>query len=195
MKRSIIILAFFFSFTDFAQTINGISVDSTSVSQKNDNPSFNKPNFGFNKEDATFKTYSDKDYIVYDVEGYTQKELYNAMLLGLSKLFNNPDKVLTKVENELITVNTVSEYYLLDDSNRYALSYTVRFYFKDGKIRVDKPIVNSIITKTGKEIKDVAGWIKMFNSTILTVGHFGREVNNTILSYLTKSFSKEDTDW
>lgn len=194
MRNVFVILALLVSITGFAQTKRtGVKIVAKAPTEKVV-PTFSMPNFKF-KSNATFTTGSDKEFIVYEAIGYKQSELYNSMLLGISKLFKNPDKVLTKVENELITVNAITDYCINYSKYVYAFSYTIQFQFKDGKIRVDTPIVNAFIPTSGEHKSNVAGWISTQGNYNEVKPGFEKGINTEIYTFLMKSFSKEDTEW
>lgn len=199
MKKILLFLVLLVPLAGFAQskkvgTKRTPSSRTVATLQKKVAPSFSMPTFQFNSN-ATFTTGTDKEFIVYEAIGYKQSELYNAMLLGISKLFKNPDKVITKVENELITVNAMTDYCINYSKYAYAFSYTIKFQFKDGKIRVDTPIVNAFIPTSGKHLDNVAGWIRTQGNYSEIKPGFETGINSEIYTFLTKSFSKEDTDW
>lgn len=195
MKKILLFIAFIIPLTASAQTKRTIATKKvTTTQQKKVMPTFSMPTFHFNP-DATFTTSTENEYIVYEAVGYKQNELYDAMLLGISKLFKNPDKVLTKVENQLITVNAISDYCVHYSKYVYAFSYTIKFQFKDGKIRVDTPIVNAFIPTSGEHKDNVAGWIRTQKNYNEVKPGFEKGMNSEIYTFLTKSFSKEDTDW
>ena len=89
---------------------------------------------------------SSKNYIILPFDGQTQKELYSIFLNKLNGLFVSPKNVLSTVEYESISVNGVAKRLIHDNVNTaYDLNYTLFFQFKDGRIRIDKPIINKII--------------------------------------------------
>lgn len=198
MKKLLLLLALVIPMVGFSQS-KKTRTDKSAKTQKvtspqKEFPTFSKPTFKFNS-DATFTTGTDKSFIIYEASGYTQNELYSAMLLGISKLFKNPDKVLTKVDNELITVNAITDYCVKYHNYVYAFAYTIQFQFKDGKIRVDTPIVNAFIPTSGEHKSNVSGWIRTQDNYSEVKPGFEKGINTEIYNFLTKSFSKEDTDW
>ena len=89
---------------------------------------------------------SSKNYVVLPIDGKTQKELYSIFLNKLNGLFVSPKDVLNPVESESISVNGLAKRQVHDTMNTaYDLNYTLVFQFKDGKIRVDHPIINKMI--------------------------------------------------
>ena len=56
------------------------------------------PLFIFDSEGG-LSTEGGKEFMVYELDGWSQKELYDKVILGISQLFTYPDKVMTKVEN------------------------------------------------------------------------------------------------
>lgn len=89
---------------------------------------------------------SSKQYVVLPIEGKTQKELYAIFLNKLNGLFVSPKDVLNPVEYESISVNGLAKRLVHDTMNTaYDLNYTLVFQFKDGKVRVDRPLINKMI--------------------------------------------------
>ena len=91
---------------------------------------------------AGLKSASDttKDYLVLEIPGKTKADLYTRMLLYLNKVYVSPKDVISKVENESITITGYASgvvqrnYYHVFDIN-----YTVNCEFRDGKIRLNAP--------------------------------------------------------
>lgn len=154
-------------------------------------PTFAKANFLFSK-DATYYTEDGKNYIVYDAKGYTQKELYNKVLLGVSKLFRNPDKVITKFENEFITINGYNSDCVKYSNLWFSYTYSVKIQFKDDKIRIDTPL----ITGSGSdEIRsNTEGWIKTQENYNEVKPYFESSMNDLINAFLDSSFLTNE-DW
>lgn len=157
-------------------------------------PTITAPEFVF-KEDATFTTGTDNEYIIYKATGYKKAELYNAVLLGLYKLYLKPEQVLSTLDNEIIIVNGRSPYCVRYKSSDYAFSYSIRFLFKDGKIRVDTPIARAFIPDSGEERSNIAGWMKVQDNYDQVKPGFEGGIKNEIMKILLLAFSKTENNW
>lgn len=79
------------------------------------------------------------DYVVLETPNATQAELYNSTLAYLQTQYQNPDAVLTVIENEQITINGLAKDQIKDPY--VSLYYNLVFRFKDGKLRMDMPVM------------------------------------------------------
>ena len=91
-----------------------------------------------------------KDFIVLDYENKTQTELYNAVYMLLNSMYVNPQKVLSTVDNNSISINGISTnaiYRKKDMSwliSTFDINYTISLQFKDNKIRINNPSINNM---------------------------------------------------
>lgn len=155
-------------------------------------PFFTEPQFKFSSM-ADLSTADGKDFVVYELEGWKQKELYDKMVLGISKLFTYPDKVMTKVENELVTVNGY-EGDAFSWGKGYFVSYyySLKFQFKDGKIRVD-PVIRGYEGNRG--MASVSQWMTTQGNYNEVKPKFEKAINSLIYMFLQKSFDTSNDDW
>ncbi|MBO7294240.1 MAG: DUF4468 domain-containing protein [Bacteroidaceae bacterium] len=101
-----------------------------------------------------------KPYIVIEMPGQTKAELYKQILVNVSYCYKSPNDVISSIENEVISINgyedtfwgmkTLGQWIYLD------AKYVIKIHFKDGKVRVDSPIVSDI----GPYNNDFEGRIK-----------------------------------
>ncbi|NQX42538.1 protein of unknown function [Pedobacter steynii] len=96
---------------------------------------------------------STKNYVVVDMQGKSQQDLYKKSLIYLSGLYVSPKEVLSTIENESITVNSTAKNAIkmkvLFLNPSWDVNYTITFQFKDGKLRIADPTVNRMYTTTG----------------------------------------------
>lgn len=94
-----------------------------------------KPN-GFMSKDQ-------KDYIVVEVAGAKQKELYTNVLNAINTLYTNPQNGLNVLDGESISLSASKRRAFKASAGimnyDYDADYTLSFLFKDGKIRVNSP--------------------------------------------------------
>lgn len=89
---------------------------------------------------------SSKQFVVIPFEGKTQSELYKLILNSLNGMYVSPKDVLNPVESESVSVNAISKYAIHDEmGTAYNLNYTLVLLFKDGRLRVDAPVINKMI--------------------------------------------------
>jgi len=90
------------------------------------------------------------DYVVINVPGVRQQDLYKNVLSVLSTMYKNPKEVLSTVDGESITITGYESKILpvkervvvtqiVKSKSVYDVSYTMSILFKDGKMRVDRP--------------------------------------------------------
>jgi len=84
---------------------------------------------------------STKNYIVIDAPGISKADLYKRTLIYLSKQFVSPKDVVSNVENESVTINSVDVVPVRGFSN-FTVNYTLTIEFKDSKLRVLSPSLN-----------------------------------------------------
>ena len=94
-------------------------------------------------------------YFIYSLESLTQKEIFHKMILALNDSYVDFDKVVSKIENEAITVNGYS---LIKEPNVFTIgdepnslvyeligiNYRFSFKIKDGKMRVEAPYISNV---------------------------------------------------
>jgi len=94
---------------------------------------------------------SDKDYIVIDFPNNTQEELFKRVLLFVNSSFVSPKDVISKVDNELISLNGFAKDAVKGNFiGSFDLNYTISIQFKDGRIRINAPSINKMINISTK---------------------------------------------
>lgn len=97
---------------------------------------------------------TENNYVILYAPGYTNSELYSKMLIGLNDFYTDIDKVATKIDNHAITINATTKpgKTLLipkkSNSSVYEIEeihYRLSFKFKNDKVRIDLPIVKSLV--------------------------------------------------
>ena len=122
----------------------------------------NQVNFKM-QSDATLKSEDGKDFIVIPFEGKSVQDLYTLVEMNVTTQYNSAKDVLSTVENEVISINGISEesiskgYPKSNSGNgsksrthnkrkpigyySFTIQYVLNLRFKDGKIRVDAPTI------------------------------------------------------
>ena len=165
-------------------------------------------NFGI-QSDGTFKNVIDgKTFVVIERDGKSQSELYSEILIAITRLYNSPKDVISKVENEVISVNGISEDCVTQNlsmgmKNIYSIQYILQFQFKDGKIRVEAPVVSRFFTHNNPDVKPFSGWLNVQNifkkgmpnpKKQNTIDDFNNTFNDIINNIISNKVSN-DEDW
>lgn len=83
------------------------------------------------------------DYAVVEVPKTSQQELYNNVLKSINSLYSNPQKGLTLVNGQSITLSAYQKKAFKVSGGisgvHYDVDYNLTFLFKDGRIRVNAP--------------------------------------------------------
>ena len=83
------------------------------------------------------------EFLIIDIPGKTQEQLYKATLVYLNGTFRNPKNVITAVESESVIVNAYTDAFGANSElKNYELWYNLNMKFKDGKIRFEPIIVD-----------------------------------------------------
>ncbi|MBB2950199.1 MULTISPECIES: DUF4468 domain-containing protein [Sphingobacterium] len=112
-----------------------------------------------------FVSSDNSDYTVVEVPNVKQVDLYKNVLNAINTIYRNPQKGLSVVEGESISIAAYEEEVLpIKLSNglgktlrKYDLSYTLTFLFKDGKIRINSPDFEARRYVEGS-YKGASGW-------------------------------------
>lgn len=104
------------------------------------------------KDGGLYVCDSDKDYIVYDFDGISAKDLYSKVKTAVIDIYVSGKNVASENEGEILSVNGVSKDDIFIKSmgltHRLTMNYNLTFKFKDGKIRIDLPNINYIQTQS-----------------------------------------------
>lgn len=108
--------------------------------------------FSQNKLELTPKGLTSVDdpkanYLIFEKKG-SQKELFNNIMAFVGSMFVSPKDVLSSSEYEVITINGITskgiEIKKLWGGLPMSVDYTIVFFFKDDKIRVNIPSINKM---------------------------------------------------
>ncbi|WP_075559894.1 DUF4468 domain-containing protein [Parabacteroides timonensis] len=91
------------------------------------------------------------DYLIFDYPEFSQRDLYEKVLLTVGEHFTSPKDVLSTVENKQVSIAcTVGKGVKRTDFHSFDISFKLVFEFKDNKIKVNAPIINKMTTVTHK---------------------------------------------
>lgn len=105
------------------------------------------PNGFVDSEDHT------KNYLVLEFPNKTKEELFNETMIYLTKNYVSSKDVISKVDNEVITINAYSSIPVTVGFQKYTNRYTISFSFKDSKVKIDSPTVDLSYISSGNLYK------------------------------------------
>ncbi|WP_163178451.1 hypothetical protein [Bacteroides sp. 51] len=162
-------------------------------------------------EDGTFHNEDGKEYIVISCNGETQSEIYNKVLLAISNLYTASSDVINKVENEMVSINTtkLDAYYekVMGLPLRKHFNCSFKFRVKDEYLRIDAPVIHSVITGNPNAIgsdlhqspfrRDISGYFKngeLSPKKKRLYDEINNAINKDINAIITKAFTKDDNN-
>lgn len=92
----------------------------------------------------TFNGFKDKNdlsrnYVVFKIEDVSKEDMYNRVLKYVTQTYRSSKDVVSKHENEVITINAYEPKQIHVKALKYDIHYTIVLSFKDGKIKIDSP--------------------------------------------------------
>tara|TARA_Y100001951_G_C11155205_1_gene191536 strand:+ start:122 stop:658 length:537 start_codon:yes stop_codon:yes gene_type:complete len=88
-----------------------------------------------------FTTADKKGYLVLEAEA-SQYDLYKATERYLHSIYTNPDKALSTIDGEMITIHAQQPQSVRRNKmHGFDMAYSISLAFKDGKVKVDAPSV------------------------------------------------------
>jgi len=110
-----------------------------------------------------------KNYVVFDYDSISKEKLYANVLKFITTNYKSAKDVVSKVDNEIITINAFQPKQIKAKTLKYDISYTVVINFKDNKIKIDSPTFECTSYSFNKQYR-----LTMSGSN----GGFGSEVTN-----------------
>lgn len=159
-----------------------------------------------------------KDFVVIEKSGKEQKDLFNTVKSFATQFYSSPKDVISESGSEIITLNGVS----LNDvyckkglgAVSFKTNYTLVFQFKDGKIRINRPIINSMRGESRTLGGDLSGLYQLVLTkdddiangydriVIFNKGKYKKEAKesiealfNTIIDKAINYIQKPQEDW
>lgn len=88
---------------------------------------------------------STKNYVIIEFPKKSKNNLYKNTLIYLTGIYNNPNEVISSVENELIVINGLNQSIRGELAfYEYQMYYNLKILFKDGKLKFE-PIIKELI--------------------------------------------------
>ena len=158
------------------------------------------------QSDGTFRTVDGKEFIVIQKDGKSASELYNEVLQSVTLQYNSAKDVVSKVDNSVISINGIASDCvtlsgMLGVKILFSIQYILQFQFKDGRIRVEAPVLSRLFTNNAPDIKPISGWLKVQNvfkkgkpnpKKQSTIDDFEKTVNGLINRIINPQKVKED---
>lgn len=158
--------------------------------------------FKFSKEGFT-------DFVVTEVPGKTQSELYKKAIDWVAVTYKNPKEVIkAQIENDYIRITGFSDNLLLFNAmgkKYYSSDYTIEISFKDGKYKFDVTSVNLLGTNSEPkmELQNMDEYYKsngQIKSTYKyfpdTFPKFFNDLNKELEAFLkSDSIPSKKSDW
>ena len=158
------------------------------------------------QSDGSFKTVDGNEFVVVQKEGKSASELYNEVLQSVTLQYNSAKDVVSKVDNSVISINGIASDCvqmsgMLGVKVVFSIQYILQFQFKDGKIRVEAPVLSRLFTKDTPDIKPISGWLKVQSvfkkdkpnpKKQSTIDDFENTLNGLINSILTPQKAQDD---
>lgn len=101
------------------------------------------------QRNGTFVNPEGGDYIVVEYEGKTASELYSMVKNNVMSFYKNPKEVMSENEPEMISIRGFHDKAWYSGAY-FGAFYNLSFRFKDGKIRIDRPVIDSQLARTSE---------------------------------------------
>ncbi len=148
-----------------------------------------------------------KPYIVVEYDGKTVQELYSLVKSNVMTLYKSPQNIMSENYPKEISIQALSN--ILEESYKfgegfvsYRAYYNYIFHFKDGKIKIDAPLIdpNLYVTSTGATYSKtfeslIKGWFDKNGEIKKKKLNNVRKIENTFnlpINYLLGSSNDED---
>lgn len=95
--------------------------------------------FSLTKDGFVSTEDTSKNFVVYSIDDASKEKLYANVLKYLTTTYKSAKDVLSKVDNEVITINAMQPKYINAKTLKYDIRYTLTIHFKDGRIKIDAP--------------------------------------------------------
>lgn len=110
--------------------------------------------FSVNKYGSYEVPYSSNDYYVITFPSQTQSQLYTAALKAVTRNFVSAKDVVSKVEDEMISVNAIHRF--TENYGAFSLTYDVNYSFemefREGRVRINAPRIIRITDQYGERV-------------------------------------------
>lgn len=157
--------------------------------------------------DGTFHTRDGRNFVVVPFQGKTAHQIFSSIFVNVSEVYKDPkQKVIITIDGSSVSVRAYDPKLTFVNPGEYCGGYyNLNFEIKDGKVKVDAPEVDDILTRTkdGVREKDFSkltrSWYqeaslqtKYQDNAVYTESEFNAFINGV----LTGNFvGDSDNDW
>ena len=106
--------------------------------------------------DGTFHLRDGRNFVVVPFEGKTAHEIYSTLFTNASEVYRDPkQKVIITIDGSSVNIRAYDPKLTNSKPTEYLGGYyTLNFEVKDGKVKVDAPVVDEILTRTKDGVRD-----------------------------------------
>lgn len=154
--------------------------------------------------DGSFKTSDDKPYYVINRGKKSAHQIYTELQANVAKIFVNPSKVMSGVQDKIIVINGLSRnFYNMGSIYKYSMLYRIEIQVKDGRLRVNLPSINyfTIETKVGSladaqyETKNPKECLALSMGETDFMNRINSVINTTVNEIIFGVETSTDDDW
>lgn len=158
------------------------------------------------QQDGTFLTEKGDTYQVIEFDGLSAHEIYQKLCTNAAGIYNNPNAVLSKVEDSSIKVRAIANDLVMGKIKVWSHDayYQLHFKIKDGRVRIEAPLIENELIPLGARDqtscwwpKYAAKWLKDEKSREKNITRILRveiEMNGIINAILGTNVSKQQQD-
>ena len=161
---------------------------------------------------GAFLTAAGEEYAVVEFQGKTAEELYQMVKDNVSEYYENPEDILTEEDNKLTVRGGCKDFVMwtfMMVATQFGAFYDLTFRFKDGRIRIDAPVIEDELIATASVMKKgtSASFKSMLGSfykngelkekskpKVIQIENYINTTVNQLLG-LIKSKTADDDDW
>ena len=161
---------------------------------------------------GAFLTAAGEEYAVVEFQGKTAEELYQMVKDNVSEYYENPEDILTEEDNKLTVRGGCKDFVMwtfMMVATQFGAFYDLTFRFKDGRIRIDAPVIEDELIATASVLKKgtSASFKSMLGSfykngelkekskpKVIQIENYINTTVNQLLG-LIKSKTADDDDW
>lgn len=106
--------------------------------------------------DGTFHLRDGRNFAVVPFEKKTAHEIYSMLFINASEVYKDPkQKVIITIDGSSVNIRAHDAKLTYKEAGVYLGGYyTLNFEVKDGKVKVDAPVVDEILTRTKDGVRD-----------------------------------------
>lgn len=158
------------------------------------------PNGSFISEDG-------KGFVVVPFEGKNAHQIFQQLAVNVNALYKNPSKVMSVVDDASITIRAYDDQisYIKDFIQKFWIGgyYNLNFQIKDGKVKVQAPIIDEEMTKTvdNSRVKDFSKMVNNWYKNGELKDKFKAQVEytenniNSLINKILESANNNSEDW